>query len=95
MAHDGPRSAFELGMERLRQKETEAGIDERLLTDEQKAAIAAARQFYEAKVAEREILHQAALRKAGIPLRESDAWASDLAIARIEPMQHSARRYGR
>ena len=92
MSHDGPRSAFELAMERLRQKETGAGIDERPLTDEQKAPVAAARQFYEAKVAERQILHQAALRKAGTPLRESDAGPSDHAIARIEPMHQSPRR---
>ena len=65
MSDDRPKSAFELAMERLRQKDTEAGIDERPLTGEQKAAIAEARQFYEAKVAEREILHEAALRKAG------------------------------
>ena len=64
MSHDGPKSAFELAMERLRQKDTEAGIGERPLTDEQKAAIAEVRQFHEAKAAEREILHQAALRKA-------------------------------
>jgi hypothetical protein len=64
MSDDGPKSAFELAMERLRQKDKDAGIGERPLTDEQKAAIAEARQLYEAKVAEREILHQAALRKA-------------------------------
>ena len=64
MPDDGPKSAFELAMERLRQKEKEAGIDERPLTDEQKAAIAEAHQFYKAKAAEREILHQAALRTA-------------------------------
>ena len=65
MPDDGPKSAFELAMQRLRQKDKEAGIDERPLTDEQKAAIAEAQQFYKAKIAEREILHQAALRKAG------------------------------
>ena len=62
---DGPKSAYELAMERLRQKDTEAGVDERPLTDGQKAAIAEARQIYEAKVAERDILHQSALRAAG------------------------------
>jgi hypothetical protein len=61
MSGDGPKSAFELAMERLRQKDKEASVDERPLTDEQKAAIADARQFCTAKVAEREILHQAAL----------------------------------
>lgn len=67
MADDAPKTAFELAMERLRQKDKEAGVDERPLTDTQKAAIAEARQFYEAKVAEREILHQAALREARTP----------------------------
>ena len=61
---DGPKSAYELAMERLRQKDAEAGVDERPLTDEQKAAIAEARQIHEAKVAERDILHQSALRAA-------------------------------
>jgi len=65
MSDDRPKSAFELAMERLRQKDKEASIDDRPLTDEQKAAIAEARQFHKAKVAEREILHQAALRAAG------------------------------
>ena len=64
MPDDGPKSAFELAMERLRQKDKEAGVDERPLTGEQKAAIAEARQIHEAKVAEREILHQAGLRTA-------------------------------
>jgi hypothetical protein len=61
---DGPKSAYELAMERLRQKDKEAGVVEHPLTDEQKAAIADARKFYEAKVAEREILHRDALKNA-------------------------------
>ncbi len=65
MSDDGPKSAFEVAMDRLRQKDKAAGIDDRPLTDGQKAAIAEARQVYKAKVAEREILHQAALRNAG------------------------------
>jgi len=64
MADDAPKSAYELAMERLRKKDQEAGVVERSLTAEQKAAIADARKFYEAKVAEREILHRDALRKA-------------------------------
>src|SRR5262249_51322896 len=65
MADDRPKTAYEIAMERLRKKDAEAGVDERPLTDEQKAAIAEARQVYEAKVAEREILHQSAVRNAG------------------------------
>jgi hypothetical protein len=61
MSDDAPKSAYELAMERLRQKDKEASVEERSLTTEQKAGIAEARQFHQAKVAEREILHQAAL----------------------------------
>jgi hypothetical protein len=64
MTDDAPKSAFELAMERLRQKDKEAGLEERTLTDDQKAAIVEARQVCEAKIAEREILHHAALRGA-------------------------------
>jgi hypothetical protein len=60
----GPKSAYELAMERLRQKDKEGGVVERPLNDEQKKAIADARRVYEAKVAEREILHRDALRRA-------------------------------
>ena len=65
MSDDRPKSAYEIAMERLRKQDTEAGVEERPLTVEQKAAIAEARQVHEAKIAEREILHQAALRNAG------------------------------
>lgn len=61
---DGPKSAYELAMERLRRKDAEAGVVEQPLTEVQKTAIADARKFYEAKVAEREILHRDALHKA-------------------------------
>lgn len=64
MPGDAPKTAYELAMERLRRKDRETGVEERPLTEEQKAAIADARQFYQAKLAEREILHQDALRKA-------------------------------
>lgn len=55
---DEPKSALELVMERLRKKDADAGIAQQTLTDDQKAAIAEARSFYEAKVAERQILHR-------------------------------------
>jgi hypothetical protein len=56
--NDAPKSAYELAMERLKKKDAEAGIVEQKLTDEQKAAIAEARSVYEARVAERQILHR-------------------------------------
>jgi hypothetical protein len=61
---DAPKTAYEIAMERLRQKDKEGGSVERPLTDEQKAAIAEARRLHDAKVAEREILHKDAIRKA-------------------------------
>ena len=53
---DGPKSALELAMERLRKKDKEAGVDATPVTDAQRAAIAEARSVSEAKLAEREIL---------------------------------------
>jgi hypothetical protein len=64
MSDDAPKTAYEIAMARLREKDQEAGVEERRLTSEQKAAIAEARKFYEAKSAEIEILHRDALRKA-------------------------------
>ena len=64
MSDDAPKSAFELAMERLRRKDREEGVEETALTDDQRAAIAEIRRVYEAKLAEREILHHSSLRKA-------------------------------
>ena len=63
MADTGPKSAVELAMERLRRRDAEAGADApvRPLSDDQKAAISAARRDYEAKVAEAEILMRSKL----------------------------------
>jgi len=66
-ANEAPKSAYELAMERLRQKDKDAGIEERTVTDEQKAAIAELRRVYEARLAEREILHRSNLQKAQDP----------------------------
>lgn len=55
---DAPKSALELVMERLKKKDADAGVQEQTLTDEQRAQIAEARNVYEARVAERRIMHQ-------------------------------------
>ena len=65
MADERPKTAYEVAMERFAKKDKEAGGESRPLTDEQKAAIAEARQVYQARVAEREILHRSALAGAG------------------------------
>jgi hypothetical protein len=62
VSDEAPKSAYELAMERLRKKDAAEGVEQRPLTDEQRAAIAEARRVAESRVAEREILHQSAVR---------------------------------
>jgi hypothetical protein len=62
VADEAPKSAYELAMERLRQKDKEQGVDDRPLSAEQREAIAEARRVAEARLAEREILHQSAVK---------------------------------
>jgi hypothetical protein len=64
---EAPKSAFELAMERLRKKDRDEGVEEQPLTPEQRAAIAEARQVAEARLAEREILYKAAIRRVADP----------------------------
>jgi hypothetical protein len=52
----GPKSAYELAMERLRKKDADEGVSERPLSDEQKNEIAAVRSTYAARLAQEEIL---------------------------------------
>ena len=61
MSHDAPKSALELAMERLRKKDADAGVQEKTLTDAQRAQIAEARNLYDARVAERKIMHQSTM----------------------------------
>src|SRR5687768_3595859 len=62
---DTPKSALDLVMARLNQKDRDSGVEKRALTDEQRAAIAEARKLYEARLAEREIMYKSDLAKAG------------------------------
>ena len=61
------KSAYELAMERLKRKDREAGVEDRPLTGAQRQAIAEIRNFYEAKLAEREVLHQSTLARTFEP----------------------------
>ena len=65
------KSAFELAMERLRKSDADAGIESRPLTDAQKAAIAEVRNFYEAKIAEQQVLHQSRLKATADPAQRA------------------------
>jgi hypothetical protein len=67
-----PKSAYELAMERLRKKDADAGVEQTPLTAAQKAAIAEIRNFYEAKLAEAELLYQGRMRSTFDPA-ERDA----------------------
>jgi hypothetical protein len=50
-------------MERLRKSDEAAGVTSMPVTGEQKTAIAEVRNFYEAKLAEQQVLHESTLRK--------------------------------
>lgn len=63
MADGAPKSSLELAMERLRKKDAEDGVAARPMTGEQKTAIAEVRSLYESKIAEQDILQQAALNR--------------------------------
>jgi hypothetical protein len=58
MSDDAPKSAYELAMARLRQRDAEAGVVSGPVSDEQKAEIAEVRSRAEARIAELKILHQ-------------------------------------
>ena len=63
MSNDnGLKSSYELAMERLRKSDADAGVVRKPATDAQKAAIAEIRNFYEAKLAELDVLYQSQLR---------------------------------
>jgi len=64
LSDEEPKSALELAMARLKKQDQDDGVVERPLTPEQRAAIGEARKYAEAKMAEREILHHAAIRRA-------------------------------
>jgi hypothetical protein len=61
MAEQAPKSAYELAMERLKRKDAESGVEELLLTEEQREEIAEIKRVYAAKIAEAEILHKSKL----------------------------------
>ena len=55
------KTAYELAMERLKKKDADDGIESTPVTDAQKAQIAEIRNFYEAKLAEAQVMHQSKL----------------------------------
>ncbi len=64
---DAPKSALEIAMARLKQKDAERGETEQPLTADQKARIADVRQATQAKLAQENILFQSSLAKTWDP----------------------------
>ena len=59
MSHDRPKSAFEITMEKLKERDRQRGeAAPASLTEDQKKRIASVRKVHEARMAEREILHR-------------------------------------
>lgn len=58
---EAPKSALEIAMARLRQKDVESGESAQTLTDDQKARIADVRQAAQAKLAQEDILFKSSL----------------------------------
>ena len=67
MEEEALKSAYELAMERLEKQDTDAGVENIPLTDAQRAAIAETRNFYDSKLAEREVLDQSTVRRTTDP----------------------------
>jgi hypothetical protein len=67
MSDDAPKSALEIAMARLRQKDAETGEAAQVFTDEQKARIAEVRQSAAAKLAQEDILFKASLAQTWDP----------------------------
>lgn len=79
---DAPKSAVELAMERMRRKDADSGVVDRAPTDEQKAAIAEARNLHASKIAELEILHRSKMAGVFDPaqrMQAEDEYRRDLA----------------
>lgn len=66
------KTAVELAMERFKKSDEEAGVARRPLTDAQKAAIAEIRNYYDAKIAELEVLHQGEMRTTADPAERAE-----------------------
>ena len=65
----GPKTAYELAMERLRKQDEDSGVERQVVTAAQKAAVAEIRNFYEAKLAELDVSHQGRLRSMFDPAK--------------------------
>lgn len=70
---DKPKSAVELAMERLRQKDADSGVVDKPRSERQKADIADARSLHASKVAELEILYRSKRARMADPTERGQA----------------------
>ncbi len=98
MSDEAPKSALELAMERLRQKDAAEGIVELTLNDEQREEIAEIKRVYSAKIAQEEILYKSKLATVWEPderQKIDDGYRRDLQRlneerdAKIEKVRHA------
>lgn len=87
---DGPKSALELAMERLKKKDAETGVTGRALTEDQKQEIAEVRNTYAAKLAQEEILFKSQL--AGVLEFEARRVLEDNYRRDVERLTHERDR---
>jgi hypothetical protein len=86
----GPKSALELAMERLKKNDVEAGVTDRVLTDDQKKAIAEVRKTYGAKLAQEEILFKS--KAQGVADRDSRQTLEENYRRDVERINHERDR---
>ena len=71
MADKELKSSLDLAMERLRRKDADAGVDTKTITETQKTAIAEVRNFYDAKLAQQDVMHRSALMRTFDPAEQA------------------------
>jgi hypothetical protein len=87
---DEPKSALEIAMARLKQKDLDAGVVDKPLTDEQKNEIAEVRKTYAAKLAQEEILYKTKLQ--GVADFEQKQTVDDHYRRDVERLSHERDR---
>jgi hypothetical protein len=87
---DGPKSSLELALERLKKKDAETGVTDRVLTEDQKQEIAEVRTTYAAKLAQEEILFKSQV--AGVFEFEARRVLEDNYRRDIERLNHERDR---
>ncbi len=99
MSDTGPKSAFELAMERLRRKDEEEGVVQQPLSDARKAKLAEVRTTFEARLAELEVMHRSAMNRTADPAAREELEAGyrrerERAIAERDAKIEEIRRSG-